>query len=122
MSMMSALLSSTDTNEVLTQLEAIFCALVASTITHEDLKASLPDGETTFLSLKKVLKPICYGGEDAPEGCVVDLWTHTISQLILALQIYSPPSSDKEWPRLSYTPMVDPNWPAWYAALCTKLE
>ena len=88
--LMSALMSSTDSNDVLTQLEAIFGAIVASTITYEDLKASLPNDEKTFLSLIPQIKTICYGGDqDAAQGCHVDLFSHTISQLILALQAQS---------------------------------
>ena len=115
--LMSALLSSTDTNGVLTQLEAIFGALIASTITYEDLKASLPGGGTTFLSILPAIELICYDGKEAPRGCIVDLWTHTISQLILALQMYAPPSSDKKWPRSRFTPAMNPNWPEWYVKM-----
>jgi len=116
--LMSALMSSTDSNDVLTQLEAIFAAIVASTITYEDLKASIPNDDKTFLSLIPQIKTICYGVEDAPQGCHVDLFSHTISQLILALQMYAPPSSNKKWPRLALTPAMEPNWPDWYVRLC----
>ena len=112
--LMSTLLASESADEVLTQLEAIFGALVASTIAYDDLKAALPGGETTFLSLIPMLKPICYGGADTPDGCQVNVWTNTVSQLILGLQMYSPPSSDKQWPRLRFTPAIDPKWPEWY--------